>query len=557
RLASALGSLTAFAQNLHAPSDTMDTLRGLHTSLHEPFMFVVVGEVKAGKSSLLNALFGREFCRVDVLPATDKIHVFKYGETEQDVAITDRLMERYRPNIFLRDFNIVDTPGTNTIVVEHQTITEKFLPLADLVMFVFSITNPWAASGWDFLNLVHKRWLKNVVFILQQVDLRSETEVAAIVTHFDQTLRERLGASFPIFAVSAKKALAAKTVTPDPALLAESNIDKLESYINDAVARGEMRAEKLRSVCQTSQVILGELCEKAQGAYSVLRKDMERLQQLEMTMEDRKTQSMRQVDGLLWTLAQSYERSQRRGETLLREKLSLTETFKLILRKQQWQRQFQADLEAALHESFVRQIQNAVDLLQGDLKNVWRQLHESVRKNFDPSVATGSNIPDFLDERNVLLKKIELTLMEKMSGAEVEAQLKKLFVETATWLRLPAGVAAASGLATLALALAHAAIVDVTGTIAGVAAVAGTVVAVLQRQKILAEFRDQMAAKRNEVLSAIEDHLRHAIELFYQELTATFLPLKNFCAAERKIYEPMITEMRELQLTFDRLAPQL
>ena len=136
---------------------------------------MVAGEVKAGKSSLLNALFGKDFCRVDVLPATDRINVFKYGEEARDVAITPSLVERYQPVSFLRDFNIVDTPGTNTIVADHQTITEQFVPQADLIIFVFSVVNPWGASAWQFLDLLQKRWLKNVIFVLQQADLREDT----------------------------------------------------------------------------------------------------------------------------------------------------------------------------------------------------------------------------------------------------------------------------------------------------------------------------------------------------------------------------------------------
>jgi predicted GTPase len=63
----ALGSLITLAQQIGAPSDVLRNLRTLAANLNQPFLFVVVGEVKAGKSSMLNALFGRDFCKVDVL----------------------------------------------------------------------------------------------------------------------------------------------------------------------------------------------------------------------------------------------------------------------------------------------------------------------------------------------------------------------------------------------------------------------------------------------------------------------------------------------------------
>ena len=123
-LETALAGLLKLSTELRRESATLDTLHGLLTDIREPLLFVVVGEVKAGKSSLLNALFGQEFAKVDVRPATDRVYIFRYGAEEKSVEISSRLTERYLPISFLHDFNVVDTPGTNTMVAEHQTIYE-------------------------------------------------------------------------------------------------------------------------------------------------------------------------------------------------------------------------------------------------------------------------------------------------------------------------------------------------------------------------------------------------------------------------------------------------
>lgn len=214
-LENALASLLQLASELERDPIMLETIQGLIRDAREPFLFVVVGEVKAGKSSLLNALFGQEFCPVDLLPATDRVYIFKYATDEQSVDVSPQLTERYQPIDFLRDFNVVDTPGTNTMVAEHQTITENFIPRADLVLFIFSVINPWAASAWELLRFVHKRWLKNVVFVLQQADLREPNEVAIIHRHLEDTANEKLGFAPPIFAVSARKALLSRTTGLD------------------------------------------------------------------------------------------------------------------------------------------------------------------------------------------------------------------------------------------------------------------------------------------------------------------------------------------------------
>jgi hypothetical protein len=88
---------------------------------------------------MLNALFGRELCKVDVLP-TDRIYVFKYGEEERNVAVTRQLTECYRPTIFLRDFNIVDT-GNEHGGAEHQTSPSSFAAIGSGFV-CFQRTNP-------------------------------------------------------------------------------------------------------------------------------------------------------------------------------------------------------------------------------------------------------------------------------------------------------------------------------------------------------------------------------------------------------------------------------
>src|SRR5205809_2454859 len=176
-LETALGKLLRLATEMRREPATLDTLQNLLKDIREPLLFVVVGEVKAGKSSLLNALFGQEFCKVDVLPATDRIYIFKHGPREERVDASAQVTECYQPIAFLENFNIVDTPGTNTMVTEHQTITENFIPRADLILFVFSVVNPWGASAWELLRFVNQKWLKKIVFVLQQADLRDPREV--------------------------------------------------------------------------------------------------------------------------------------------------------------------------------------------------------------------------------------------------------------------------------------------------------------------------------------------------------------------------------------------
>jgi small GTP-binding protein len=560
QLGTALGSLVELAQEIGAPEATLRNLQNLVVNLNQPFLFVVVGEVKAGKSSLLNALFGRDFCKVDVLPATDRVYVFKYGETEYDVQLSEHLTERHRPIDFLKDFNIVDTPGTNTIVAHHQEITENFVPMADLIVFVFSVTNPWAASAWDFLRLIGHRWKKNIVFVVQQADLREPHEVDAVAKHLEQTVLHILGANCPIFAVSAKKALLAKTApgVDRKKLWNESNFGPLEDWITATVSQSEERGGKLRSVAQTAQVVAGGLRARLQGSLEILKSDQEKLASIRGTFESRKAQTKRQIGGFIREIEQAYDACRERGEKVLEERLTLGQTFKMVFSGARWEKDFQGQVETELKKEIEIKIEHALTLLESDLRSIWQDLQEKVEVQFGSGKKQVRAVtPGFLSQRQVILQRLQLTLLEQMSDAKIKEQLHSLFGETARWLRVPTGVAAAGGIAAVIAALTHTALLDVTGTVAGLAALTGTIYAVWRRRKILHQYRDQMNEKRGELARAVEVQLTHAIDGFYQEVGHTFTPLESFCESEAKRHLPLKEQLDKLDSSIGALKAQL
>ena len=109
-LETALAAILKLSSDLRRDPAALETLHSLMKDIREPLLFVAVGEVKAGKSSLLNAIFGEEFAKVDVLPATDKVYIFRHGDQEKSVEVSPQLTERYLPIPFLSNFSVVDTP---------------------------------------------------------------------------------------------------------------------------------------------------------------------------------------------------------------------------------------------------------------------------------------------------------------------------------------------------------------------------------------------------------------------------------------------------------------
>ena len=560
RTETALSSLLKLATNMQREPGMLDTLQNLLQDVREPLLFVIMGEVKAGKSTLLNALFGQEFCKVDVLPATDRIYIFKYGPREQTIDVSAHVTERYQPITFLHDFNIVDTPGTNTMVAEHQTITENFIPRADLVLFVFSVVNPWGASAWELLRFVNQKWLKNVVFVLQQADLREAREVKVIEQHLRETASQRLGFIPPIFAVSGRKAFLARTSGIDKERLwNESRLAALEQHVDRMVDESKHGLPKLITTCQTATVILADNAARVHNILETIVRDEAHLTRLDGILAERKEQTLRQVGGFLRGIEQACRRCETEGQQLLERNLSFWRTLRLVFGKSEWQEKFQADLEGKMRDLIQPQVENALQLLETDLRSLWPQLLDTIESQFkgDSRLQMIQTMPDFARQRRELLQSIELTLVERIAGRGMEAELERMFRETATWLRFPAGLAAAGGIVTLIAAMSSAAVADVTGIVALSAAAVGTFVAFGRRRKVLAEYHRQMEAKRGELVAAIEQQLRHAIDLFYAEISSVFQPLRAFCTAERKRYDPLLDRVRELEKIFADLSVEL
>jgi GTPase SAR1 family protein len=560
-LETALGELLKLASEMRRPSTALDTLHGLLTDIREPLLFVAMGEVKSGKSSLLNALFGQEFAKVDVLPATDRIYIFRYGDAERSVDVSPQLAERYLPIPFLRDFNVVDTPGTNTMVPGHQMITENFVPRADLVLFVFSVANPWTQSAWDFLGLLQTKWLKNMVFVLQQIDLREPAEIETIQRHLQDTALQRLGFVPPIFAVSARKALLARTTDIDrEQLWKESDFGQLEEQINLIVTESSARMLKLRSTSQTARVMLEQSTNEIRESYEMIARDEARLARVDLLLQSRKDQTLRQVDGFMRGVEQACREAGASGTRLLQEKLSFWRTLGLIWnRQQQVPRDFQTEIEAKLKRTVQPQIEEALRLLEADLRGLWPQLNDMIDQQLGKELRDQmpKASPDFARQRRELLQSIQLGLAERAAGKSIEEELGKRFHETSARLRVPAGVVAAGGIATAIAAISSAAVADVTGILAASSAAVGAFLALRQRRKILSTYEEQMKSKCSELVKTIEQQLQQAIIRFYKDVSATFEPLTAFCLTQRKTYEPLLHRAEALQQTFAGLRGRL
>ena len=137
--------------------ETGDRVREIRAGLREPLRVAIAGRLKAGKSTLVNALLGQRIAAVDVGECTRVVTWFRYGDQER-VEVHARSGERWTlpleadgtlprelgadpatlesvtvwlPNVVLRDRVVIDTPGLGSLNTEYSSATERLLALDD------------------------------------------------------------------------------------------------------------------------------------------------------------------------------------------------------------------------------------------------------------------------------------------------------------------------------------------------------------------------------------------------------------------------------------------
>ena len=211
--------------------------------LDDLFLIVVVGEFNSGKSAFVNALVGAPVLEEGVIPTTAEIQLVRYGDAIATSRDQTGLRVATAPVELLRDLHIVDTPGTNAIVREHERLTRDFVPRADLVLFVTSADRPFTETERAFLDVL-RDWGKKVVLVVNKIDiLERASEREEVVAFVRDSVNRLLGVVPEVFAVSARLAMRAKQGRPKD--WPGSGFEPLERYVQQTLDDGRRFQLKL------------------------------------------------------------------------------------------------------------------------------------------------------------------------------------------------------------------------------------------------------------------------------------------------------------------------
>ena len=537
-------------------ADTVDEIR---TRLNEPFLFVIVGEVKVGKSSFVNALLqsDREICKVAPDPCTDTIQQIVYGEEEKVIPINEHLRKITIPAEILRHIAIVDTPGTNTIITEHTEITERFIPVSDLIIFVFEAKNPYRQSAWQFFDYISKEWRKKVIFVLQQADLVDAEDLEVNIKGLTDYAKNR-GIETPrIFCVSAKREQRGDALN--------SGFAEMRDYINHNVTGGNVVRLKIQSLLSTSQNITDTI---KQGL--MLREDQMRIDtvfrdRIRILLDSAEKKSWKQVEDLDESLLNEYDRITGSIEHDFNEglgffnllKKSILSIFDSSEGMKEWSARIIGRIESELRPSLENKIREGLGSLADSIQHMATSIDNEILKNKAGIKSNNQVFTDIANKRQEWFEQLHRNFNEWASNAN-NFIASDLLTQTNSLLpQMQAGGALAVIGGVLA-AITHTAFLDVTGGIISVLGltIAG-VAAAFSKNKIVRQFADEIAKGRQKLDDQLEDKLKGYVREIKTKIDNNFFEFDTFLAEERRQLDELTFTYKDIEQKFAKIQKEL
>lgn len=519
---SLLADIGTFLTARGAPFDVLSLAQTALSALDETFLLVVVGEFNAGKSSFLNALLETDLLGVGVTPTTDRIYVLVGGPENGKLENTDDpfVVRLTLDSNQLEGLALVDTPGTNAVIRRHQTLTEGFLPRADLLLFLTSADRPFSESERQFLTLA-KRWGRSVLIIINKADLLgTDLERQEVKTFVEKHARETLGLTPPTFLVSSR----GERSGGDPGfkvLRAD-----LESRLNEK-ERTRLKLENPLNIA--ASLLDGEL-ERVKLAREVLKEDFALLEGLEGETKLHTEDMSAELSGQLAKLDTHLEDFGQRAKDYIEDRMRIQKIGSL-LRGKELEQGFEREAVADLPQRLEQTLSGAVDrLLERNLR-FWEDTQGRLRQRQD------IKLPEtrFQMDRQNLMQNI-VTQADVQLSSLTHEDFAQRFVADAQGALVTSGLTAVGGigLGALTVALVSTTALDITGITAGITLTAlGALVLPARRRAAVAKVRSSIEDTRGTLHALISREYALEQERFTARLSDTMAPWTRFIRLER------------------------
>jgi small GTP-binding protein len=554
-----LNDLRASLIQFGATQEDHETLAQSIRQLDELFLLVVVGEFNSGKSAFINALLGQKLLKEGVTPTTTQINLVRFGETQERHVESENQQVISAPVELLAELNIVDTPGTNAIIRQHEAITQQFVPRSDLVLFVTSADRPFTESEREFLEKI-RDWGKKVVIVLNKIDLfQSREELDQVTAFIDENARSLLGISPEIFPVSARLALRAKL--GEPVLWRPSMFEELEKYIQNTLDEKGRLTLKFMNPLGVASHLVNQTLEATGERLDLLKVDFTTLQDVEAQLAVYQQDMQRDFDYRMSDIENILFDMERRGQDYFDETLRLPRVFDL-LNKSRIQLEFERRVVADVPQQIETKVNELIDWLVEANLHQWQAVTEHIaerRRQHQERIVGDAAGGSFHYDREKLIEGLSKQAQRVVDTYDRQAEAHAMAQGAQTAVAaLAATEVGAVGLGTLIAVVATTAAADATGIIlASVMALLGLFIIPARKRQAKIELRQKITSLREQLTNSLRTQFEHEMERGVANIKAAINPYSRFVRSEQSKLEEVQAKLSDTNTGLEALKFQV
>jgi small GTP-binding protein len=555
------------AQSDGARTD-LERLASLVNEMDELFLLVVVGEYNSGKSTFINALLGDEVFAMGDLPTTRAISILRYGEVGPPESIGEHLQLFHYPLEVLRDLDIVDTPGTNSIERMEEEITREFVPRADLILFVTSLLQPLTASELDFLTHI-REWGKKVVFVVNGIDRRNTDEqLDRVREYLTREVTARLGASVPtLYFISALEALRGKltvrsgrlrdgsssTRTTDAGTTDPRNeYSALERYVLETLRETErVRLKLLTPLGVLRHVLKGNIA-GLDGRLTVVHEDARVLRSIREQLSAYSKEMRTDAERYLIEMRNVLYELERRGRSWFERTIRIGNAF-FLRNKDAVENRFRAEVVQDAPLAIEGVVHRMVDwTVQRNLK-LWRtvfvELDAHTARLRDSGALAPHGDTEFQYNREELFARLREPVERRLDEFDTEREAREIVTSVKEAVMSAFGVnILAIGLGGIFIAAFTTAALDFTGVLtATLFAIAGWLIIPARRKRLVKEFEEKISKLNEDLAALLSSKFEEQLRGYERQLLEVVAPYERFLETERTKLETGLKSLTEAE----------